>query len=189
MYRRKNVEYLSRNGDSDGVVNVKRTSSNFNLYASDINNVFSILKSQGYYNGPSCGFVSNEAKIAIKKFEKDYGMAETGEMTTKMQNMTDYSKVWEELKRKYTYNEVSDLFLQKIESPNNWESKKETRREFSKLIFDALKNLQEEYQMRKINLGKNIFLIIMGIALSGCVANSNTTVENNACKIAFEITP
>ena len=72
---------LSRNGDSDGVVNVKRTSSNFNLYASDINNVLSILKSQGYYNGPSCGFVSNEAKIAIKKFEKDYGMKETGELT------------------------------------------------------------------------------------------------------------
>ena len=348
---------LSRNGDSDGVVNVKRTSSNFNLYASDINNVQSILRTLGYYNGPNCGFVSDETRTAIRKFQKDYGMAETGsltenvydriltvdsllknkemqtqltklgfydgnkkhifkalqnfqklygltengkynsatkamlttvyndynklynssimedleeklchydiangkretdeiqkdafvkvyvflkhgmglnvnqiagvmgnmhaesailpdnvyngkysgehdyesgyvynsedyiafgllqwanparkagleemaetmalgnseddktkalwdinvqlayfkqEMTTKMQDMTDYSKVWEELKRKYTYNEVSDLFLQKIESPNNWESKKETRREFSKLIFDALKNL------------------------------------------------
>ena len=63
------------------------------------------------------------------------------EMTTKMQNMTDYSKAWEELKRKYTYNEVSDYFLEKIESPDEWELKKETRREFSKLIFDALKNL------------------------------------------------
>ena len=29
-----------------------------------------VIKSQGYYNGPSCGFVSNEAKIAIKKFSK-----------------------------------------------------------------------------------------------------------------------
>ena len=63
------------------------------------------------------------------------------EMTTEMQDMKDYSEVWKELKRKYTYNEVSDLFLQKIESPNNWEAKKETRREFSKMIFDSLKKL------------------------------------------------
>ena len=42
--------------------------------------------------------------------------------------------------------------------------------------------------MRKINLGKNIFLIIMGIALSGCVANSNTTVENNETNTPIETT-
>lgn len=72
---------LSRNGDSDGVVNVKRTSSNFNLYASDINNVQSILRTMGYYNGPNCGFVSDETRTAIRKFQKDYGMAETGSLT------------------------------------------------------------------------------------------------------------
>ena len=72
---------LSRNGDSDGVVNVKRTSSNFNLYASDINNIQSILRTLGYYNGPNCGFVSDETKTAIKKFQKDYGMEETGSLT------------------------------------------------------------------------------------------------------------
>ena len=42
--------------------------------------------------------------------------------------------------------------------------------------------------MRKINFGKNIFLIIMGIALSGCVANSNTTVENNKTNTPIETT-
>lgn len=91
---------LSRNGDSDGVVNVKRTSSNFNLYASDINNVQSILRTMGYYNGPNCGFVSDETRTAIRKFQKDYGMAETGSLT---ENVYDAILAVSDLKKKHWY--------------------------------------------------------------------------------------
>ena len=69
---------LSRNGDSDGVVNIKRTSSvssaSSNMSYTAIVNTQNALRTMGYYNGPNSGYIDNIMRTAIRKFEKDYGI-------------------------------------------------------------------------------------------------------------------
>lgn len=76
---------LSRNGDSDGVVTIKRTSSvsnaSSNMSYAAIVNTQNALRALGFYNGGNYGYVSSDTAKAIKDFQKAYRLEETGVLT------------------------------------------------------------------------------------------------------------
>lgn len=62
------------------------------------------------------------------------------EMTTSVTDVTPYYNTWNTIKHTYSYNDVSDLFLKYIEAPRYWETKIDTRRDYSRIVFEAINN-------------------------------------------------
>ena len=67
------------------------------------------------------------------------------EMTSTVNEVKDYSAVWKRIKNINNYNDVSDIFLKEIESPGNANSEIETRRRYSKMIYDELSKLEKNW--------------------------------------------
>ena len=82
---------LSRNGDSDGVVNVKRTSSVSSANEREQLQIYqSKLSGLMFYNGPIDGNMSSSlTKKAISNFQRVYGLEVTGNFDNNTETMLE----------------------------------------------------------------------------------------------------
>ena len=94
---------LSRNGDSDGVVNVKRTSSassaSSNMSYTAIVNTQNALRTMGYYNDGSYGYLSPETLKAINNFCRANNLRECETLTKEVYDsiMKKYGEIKDKL--------------------------------------------------------------------------------------------
>lgn len=58
-----------------------------------------------------------------------------------MTEWSAYKGHWQALKHMYTYTEVSDYFLEEIESPSNISGQYATRRQYAATIYNAISSI------------------------------------------------